>query len=139
MSLTVQRRFRVTDVFRRLRRRGHQGDAIGSVELVPGSLRHYDDHAGFEIEFFVALGRSQRQGYAAFQDLNDFIAIRVAFPLGGSGKSGGEDTAVPVIRKPGEVARGVGMPGTAFQEGGFSANADSKSIAVVICVFLSTF
>ena len=74
----------------------------------------------------------------ALQDLTP-IFIRVAFPLGGSGKSGGEDTAVPVIRKPGEVARGVGMPGTAFQEGGFSANADSKSIAVVICVFLSTF
>ncbi len=119
MLLTVQRRFRVTDVFRRLRRRGHEGDAIGSVELVPGSLRHYDDHAGFEVEYFVALGRSERQGYAAFQDLNDFVAIGVAFPLGGSGKSGREDTAVAVIRKPGEVARGVSLPGTAFLVGGF--------------------
>ncbi len=119
MSLTVQRRFRIADVFRRLRRCGHERDAIGRVELVPSSLRHDGDHAGFQIEYFIALDRTQLQCDAAFKNLNDFVACLVAFPLGGSGKSGRENTAVPIIREPGEVARGVRMPGAAFEEGRF--------------------
>ena len=86
---------------------------------MPGSLRHDDNHAGIEIENFVALGRSQRQGYAAFEDLHDFVAIQVAFPLGRSGKSGSKYASVPVIGEPGEVSRGVRMPGAALKECGF--------------------
>lgn len=107
----------VGDVFGRLRRRGHDGDPIRGMKLVPGALRHDGEHAGLQRQLFLfARRRDQGERGAALQDLNDLIAVGVAFPLAHAGKTAGKDGAIAIFRQPGEGAGGIGKPGPVFKK-----------------------